>query len=166
MMMCFITRQDWWPKMAAVFIFQACWIGALILFSVNPLSLFGTVGLLSCSAVHPGFQEVPSRHVLHREDLDTECFHCSTATLLSIQSMSTITQHVGHASMHPCTGLHGSRIIFTMKPVNVFHPTPDRAFPFYIMHPGHDMLQLCDDVNAIPVCHPTYVRLQYTYQHS
>ena len=69
--------------MAAVFIFQACRIGALILFSVKCLSLFGTVVLLSCSAVHPGFQEVPSRHVLHREDLDTGCFHCSTANSLS-----------------------------------------------------------------------------------
>ena len=88
--------------MAAVFIFQACRIGALILFSVNPLSLFGMVGLLPCSAVHLGFQEVPSRHVLHREDLDTGCFHCSTATLLSIQSMSAITP-VDKASMHPCT---------------------------------------------------------------
>ena len=36
--------------MAAVFIFQACRIGELILFSVNCLSLFGTVGLLPCSA--------------------------------------------------------------------------------------------------------------------
>ena len=47
--------------MAAVFILQARQIGALILFSVNSLSLFWTAGLLSCSAVHPGFQEVPRK---------------------------------------------------------------------------------------------------------
>ena len=133
-------------------LYQACRIGALILFSVNPLSLFGTVGLLSCSAVHPGFQEVPSRHVLYREDLDTGCFHCSTATptLLSIQSLSAITP-VDKASMHPCysTGLHVSRIILPWS--RSTYSIPSR--------PGHSrsiscvvvaMLQLCGDVECNP----------------
>ena len=135
--------------MAAVFIFQACRIGALILFSVNPLSLFGTVGLLSCSVVLSGFQEVPSRHVLHREDLDTGCFQYNTVTLLSIQSMSAITRHVGHASMHPCPGLHGSRIILSWS----------RSMYSIPFRPGHSrsiscvlvtMLQLCGDVECNP----------------
>ena len=125
--------------MAAVFIFQACRIGALILFSVNPLSLFDAVGLLSCSAVHPGFQEVPSRHVLHREDLDAGYFHCSTTTLLSIPS------NVSHNNCWsridaPCMFcLAWLKDHFTMEPVKVFHPIPVRAFPFHIMRPGRDV---------------------------
>ena len=91
--------------MAAMFIFKACRIGALILFSVMCLSLFGMVGLLSCSTVHPGFQEVSSRHVLHSKDLDTGCFHCSTlstVTLLSIQSStSAITFYHGAGQRIP-----------------------------------------------------------------
>ena len=102
------------------------------------MSLFGTVGLLSCSAVHPGFQEVLSRHVLHRGDLDTGCFQYNTVTLLSIQSMSVITPVASMRIDAPVSWLAWLKDHFIMESAKVFHPIPARAFPFHIMRPGRD----------------------------
>ena len=73
------------------------------------------------------------------------------ATPLSIQSMTAITQHDGHALMHPCPGLHGSRIIiiFTME-------RSTYSIPFRLGHSRSiscvlvAMLQPCGDVECNP----------------
>ena len=93
-----------------------------------------------------------ARDDFHREDLDTGCFHYTTVTLLSIQSMSAVDKASMHGRVLACKA-HGS-----------FYHGAGQRIPSHsgqgIPVPYHASWSPCYNCvvtwNAIPVRHPRH----------
>ena len=134
--------------MAALFIIRGGRIGMLILFSTCFLQLFGNVGLLTISAVHPEFQE-DSRQITLDEDGFNKPVYLNLSTTFLTHSFESTKTPVGLASLHPCSGLYDAGItLLWSRPRNSipFRSGPARSISCILV----TIILMCGDVECNP----------------